>query len=112
MAEFDDDDLDAIEARARDATPGPWEAFVEGRDHLAGADLIRTGGMDESGPDMYVTLTYWNDDGAVPAAPHDLDFIAAARQDIPRLVAELRRMRELHPPQPVQRADVSSGSVC
>jgi hypothetical protein len=29
----------------------------------------------------------------LPAGANDLDFIAAARQDVPRLVAEVRRLR-------------------
>jgi hypothetical protein len=35
---------------------------------------------------MYVSLE------TSPAPPTDLDFIAAARQDVPRLVAEIRRL--------------------
>ena len=91
MNELTDEELDAIQARAAAATPGPWEAFVEGRDHLAGDDFIRTGGLNDDAPDMYVDLFY----GArkMPAPPADLDFIAAARQDIPRLIAEVRRLR-------------------
>jgi hypothetical protein len=38
---------------------------------------------------MYVTRD------TKPAAPDDLDFIAHARQDIPRLVAEIRRLRRV-----------------
>ena len=96
MAEFDEADLDAIEARAGAATPGPWKAFVEGRDHLSGDDFLRTGGLDDSAPDMYVSLAYSNKSGAVPASPNDLDFIASSRQDVPRLVAEARRLRAFH----------------
>lgn len=84
-------ELAAIEARAGAATRGPWEAFVEGRDHLSGDDFIRTGGLDDGAPDMYVTLHF--DTRAVPALSADLDFIAAARQDVERLVAEIRRLR-------------------
>jgi hypothetical protein len=36
---------------------------------------------------MYVSL-----DGR-PAGANDLDFIASARQDVPRLIAEIRRLR-------------------
>jgi len=85
------EELDIIEARAAAATPGPWESSIEGRDHLAGDGFIRTGGLNDDAPDMYVTL--WFGVRKVPAPPADLDFIAAARQDVPRLVAELRRLR-------------------
>ena len=91
-----DAELDEIEARALGATAGPWEAFVEGRDHLGGDDFIRTGGVeDDTAPDMYVSLAFPDRPGGVPAPPPDLDFIAAARQDVPRLVKEIRRLREL-----------------
>jgi hypothetical protein len=81
------EELDAIAERCSTATPGPWRAFVEGRDHVSGDSFIMTGEGKSRGPDMYVTL-----DG-VPASPADLDFIAAAREDIPRLIAEVRRLR-------------------
>ena len=86
-----DEEVRSIEVRCDAATSGPWESFVEGRDHLAGDDFIRTGGLDHDSPDMYVTLY----SGAVPrpASAADLDFIAHARQDIPRLIAEIRRLQ-------------------
>ena len=86
-----DEELDAIEARANAATKGPWQALVEGRDHRGGDNFIRVGGLDDEAPDMYVTLYY----GATrtPAPPSDLDFIAASRQDVVRLVREVRRLR-------------------
>ncbi len=73
---------------------GPWECFVEGRDHWGGDNFIRTGGFDDASPDMYVTLTYWGRVTPQPAGAADLDFIASARQDVPRLVAEIRRLRD------------------
>jgi hypothetical protein len=72
---------------------GPWESFVEGRDHVAGDDFIRTGWPDSKAPDIYVSFVYAATPGQVPAGADDLDFIAAARQDVPRLVDEIRRMR-------------------
>jgi len=80
--------------RADEATAAPWEAWVEGRDGTSGESFIRTGGMDDSSPDMYVTLSYWEGPASLAGA-NDLDFIAAARQDVPRLVAEVRRLRAL-----------------
>ncbi|MGW6708597.1 hypothetical protein ACWGDE_27410 [Streptomyces sp. NPDC054956] len=85
------DEIDAIEKRCANASPGAWQAFVEGRDHWGGDDFIRIGGLDDSEPDMYVSRS--TDRGLTPADDHDLDFIAHARQDIPRLVAEIRRLR-------------------
>ena len=91
-----DAELDDMEARAMAATQGPWRAFVEGRDHLSGDSFIRTG--DDAAPDMYVSVVSPDRSGEVPAPVADLDFIASARQDLPRLVTELRRLRQLPGP--------------
>jgi hypothetical protein len=71
-------ELDQIEARLRAAAPGPWKSFVEGRDHTSGSSFIATPGSD-------IELA-----GATTA---DQDFIAHARQDLPRLLDEVRRLR-------------------
>jgi hypothetical protein len=62
------------------ATPGPWTAFLEGRNHDSGSSFIRTPGED-------IELT-----GATSA---DLELIARARQDLPLLIAELERLDAL-----------------
>ena len=82
-------ELAAMERRAAAATRGPWQSFVEGRNHESGDSMIRLGGLDDACPDMYVT----HEKRPAPAA--DLDFIAHARQDLPRLVAEVRRLRSI-----------------
>lgn len=70
--------LDAIQARAEVTTPGPWRSYIEGRDHWGGADFIQTA----------------SDDFEFVGATHaDQDFIAHARQDVPRLISEIRRLR-------------------
>ena len=89
-----DDELERLQELTDAALPGPWKAFVEGRDHYSGDDFIRTGGLDDSGPDLYVTASYWDNEQPQPAGAADLDFIAAARRDVPRLVAEIRRLRK------------------
>jgi hypothetical protein len=53
-----------------------------------GPDFIMITECDDSQPDMYVQ----HDDKPAPAA--DLEFIAAARNAILRLIAEVRRHRE------------------
>jgi hypothetical protein len=70
--------LAEMEKRCSEATPGPWQSWVEGRDHYAGDSFIRT-----DGEDIYLS-------GATVA---DQDFIAHARQDVPRLIAEVRALR-------------------
>jgi hypothetical protein len=86
---IDDHDLEEIERRAAAATPGPWQEFIDARDDISGDDFIMTGGMANHGPDIYVSHEN------VPAPAADLEFIAHARQDVPRLVAEVRRLRAL-----------------
>ena len=80
-----DGELDEIEALCGAATKAPWESFVEGRDHTSGSSFIRTGGLGDKSPDIELL-------GATTA---DQDFIARARQDVPRLVQEVRRLRKL-----------------
>ena len=77
---LDDDELAQIGLRCEQATPGPWKSYVEGREHMSGSDFIMT-----EGEDIYLT-------GATVA---DQDFIAHARQDIPRLISEVQRLRKL-----------------
>ncbi len=80
-----DQELDEISARCDEATPSPWRSFVEGRDHTGGSSFI----MRDEGAVRHedIELT-----GATVA---DQDFIAHARQDVPRLVAEVVRLRRM-----------------
>lgn len=67
-------ELDAIEAMAKAATPGPWGDF--GNCNLC--DELHLGGCH-----------------APSATTEDLAFCSRARADVPALVAEVRRLREL-----------------
>lgn len=98
--------LDQIEQRCRAASKPPWQSFIEVRDHTGGDDFIRVGGMDDSEPDMYVSRS--TTEGLVPASDADLDFIAHARQDLPLLLTEVRRLRAA---QPATEPDVSAAKV-
>ena len=82
---IDEEELEEILARAEAATEAPWKSHVEGRDHTSGSSFVMTGPHGSRGDDIELT-------GATVA---DQDFIAAARQDVPRLVAEVRRLRRL-----------------
>jgi hypothetical protein len=75
-----DDALNEMERRCAAATAGPWNSYIEGRDHWGGDSFIQTGGED-----IYLQ-------GATHA---DQDFIARARQDLPALIQEIRRLRRL-----------------
>jgi hypothetical protein len=78
-----DKELQDIKDRCRVVTPGPWRSYIEGRDHTSGSDFIMTGEAGARGNDIELT-------GATKA---DQDFIAHARQDVPRLLAEVERLR-------------------
>ncbi|MBB4637833.1 hypothetical protein FHS01_003892 [Longimicrobium terrae] len=75
-------DLQAIEARVRAVSSGPWASYIEGRDHWSGSDFIMTPGEDIE----------------LGATDEDQDFIAAARREVPRLVAVARRLRSAADP--------------
>jgi hypothetical protein len=79
-----DAELDAMQRRADAAVDGPWEAFVEGFDD-AGSSCIFVG--DDEHPEIYLSPQRYAN-----SAP-ELNFIAASRQDVPRLIAEVRRLR-------------------
>ena len=76
---LDDSELLRIQRLCEAATPGPWKAYIEGRDHESGSSFIQT-----SGPDIELS----------GARDEDYDFIASARQDLPRLLDEVRRLRQ------------------
>ncbi len=86
-------DLDAIEARAEAATPGPWTARL--RDDMWEIN-------DGSGSNFVsIVESCWLPDdcdagqyGGIPDVD-DARFIAHARTDVPALVAELRAAREV-----------------
>lgn len=86
-----DQELWEISNRAERATRGPWKSCIEGRDHLSGDNFIMTGIKEgdniwsqHRGTDIYLSGTT-ND---------DQDFIANSRQDIPRLIDEIFRLRK------------------
>lgn len=70
--------LEEIEARANAATPGPWEAFD---------NYISTG--DEIFADVHSSNPMYGD------ASNDTQFIAHAREDVPSLLEEVKRLRSL-----------------
>jgi hypothetical protein len=80
-----DEELAAIRARCEAATPAPWRSYFEGRDHTSGSDFIMTGEDARRGNDLELA-------GATRA---DQDFIAHARQDVPRLLDEIARLRRM-----------------
>ena len=81
-----DIELDELERLISAASPAPWIAHVG--PGIGGDDVIWLGGTDDSQPDMYVRHE------GQPAPSSDFEFIAAARNYLPRLVLEIRRLRD------------------
>jgi hypothetical protein len=110
-----DAELAAIESRANAAMPGPWYARDADDDHCARAQFVGTrrtrvrvkrgergAGMElaaglpgQEPPDTVVAITFLQYPGLAECNQHDenTEFIAHAREDVPRLVAEIRRLR-------------------
>jgi hypothetical protein len=84
-AELSDKELDRIEQLSKAATPGPWISYVVGRDAYAGWNRIELGLCNELGSFTSIEL--------LGGRPADQDFIASARQDVPRLLREIRALR-------------------
>jgi len=87
--EFDSiswEELDEIEALAAAATPGPWTPFLEGTQPIGGCSVIWVAGLNDA-PDMYL----WLDHEMAP--DEDFEFVAHAREDVPHLIAEIRRLK-------------------
>ena len=74
---IDEARLASIEARAREATPGPWEHDIEGN-YIDG----------RGGTTAVARLLDYDDISAADGA-----FIVAARTDVPDLIADLRLER-------------------
>ena len=73
-------ELNLIRMRCEKTTEGPWVSYVEGRDHTSGSNFIMTNGED-------IEL--------LGASIDDQDFIAHAKQDIPKLLKEVERLKQL-----------------
>ncbi|MYW03037.1 hypothetical protein [Streptomyces sp. SID3343] len=104
--ELSEEELQLIEERAGSATPGPW--FVRDLDDRENMSLTAVStmpgtGFDEKWPnfnsDDMVALTLVQDPEYATTRDElwdqNADFIACARQDIPRLISEVRRLRSL-----------------
>ena len=72
-----------IENRCEAARPGPWLSYIKGRDHTSGSNFIQFGKEENRLDDIELT----------GATQEDQDFIASARQDIPLLILEIKRLK-------------------
>ncbi|MBP0448456.1 hypothetical protein J5Y04_02670 [Kitasatospora sp. RG8] len=89
-----DDELTAIERRAAAAAPGPWKAHLEGQG-IGGESFIQVRPDADPDDEIYVRRYVGNAElgSRHPELHADLEFIASARSDVPRLVAEVRRLQ-------------------
>lgn len=79
MSILSEEELIIIKERCNKTTKAPWVSYVEGRDHGCGSNFIMTGDED-------IEL--------IGATIEDQDFIAHARQDIPKLLQEIKRLKQ------------------
>lgn len=92
-------DLNAIEARCEAATAGPWRmspasAASDKPARVTTSQMVRGYARDRRDIGIVCEIT----DGAGrfdDQLDADANFIAAAREDVPRLVAEVRRLRAI-----------------
>jgi hypothetical protein len=104
LPELTDEELATIESRASVATPGPW--FVRWLDDESAANLVGVSTKPDTGrherfPDfdastmvamtvvqnpLYCFIGDWREE-------KNAEFIAHAREDIERLIGEVRRLR-------------------
>lgn len=85
FAGIDDDELARMARQAEEATAGPWMSYVVGRDADVETSRIELGSCNELGSFECIEL--------IGGRAADHDFIASARQDVPRLVEEVRALR-------------------
>jgi hypothetical protein len=106
MEPITDEDLAEIEEIVEAATPGPWYVRFLDDDHamnLVTVSTVPDAGRGERRPDFdhreVVAATLVQEPRYVDVGDERWDenaqFIATARRDVPRLVAEVRRLRRL-----------------
>jgi hypothetical protein len=90
-SQLTEQELDSIESRCSQASPAPWTSYWEGRDGESFDSFIM---FHREGKqcDLYLSFDCTLNSEARRLA--DQDFIAHAREDLPRLLAEVRRLRQ------------------
>jgi hypothetical protein len=79
------EEIAEIRGRCDRASAGPWRSMIEGRDHASGNNFIMTGPANARGDDIELS----------GATTDEQELIAQARQDVPRLLEEVRRGRSM-----------------
>jgi hypothetical protein len=78
--------LDALKALAENATPGPWDTDQEG-------DVVSWHHGTASDSPEPVPIASPLDDDEDASNPFDMLFVAATREAVPALIAEVERLR-------------------
>jgi hypothetical protein len=94
-----DADLALIEQRAAtalDVAPAPWNPWLETRHGIGGCSFIQFGADPNTDNELYLDLRLGPEQIWSPGERLDavVDFLGSAAEDIPRLVAEVRRLRQ------------------
>nr|BFE60513.1 hypothetical protein GCM10020063_050390 [Dactylosporangium thailandense] len=97
-------DLDAIDLRCAAAfavVPTPWTAHVETRSGIGGNSFVQ-GGDPDVDHELYLDVRAGTEQLRSPDARLDavVGFVAAASEDLPRLLSEVRRLRSQAPAEP------------
>jgi hypothetical protein len=96
--ELSDSDLDEIEHRATTAfgvAPLPWTPWLETRGGLGGCSFVQFGGEMDPDAEMYFEVRLGAERLVSPDARLDaiIGFVGNAAADVPRLIAEIKRLR-------------------
>lgn len=98
------DTLTQIKARAEEATEGPWEVYDANEGMFPPRPLWSVDNEANRSHEDYGDEDYWPaiDLHLETGAKEDAEFIAAARDNVPRLVEALEAVLELHRPEPFE----------
>ncbi len=88
-----EDQIAEIQARCDAATPGPWEWDQERGRPVTLADLEEDGYPLTRMSILSIGGGAWRN--RIEGRPDDEEFIARAREDVPLLLAEIKRLRAL-----------------
>lgn len=92
-----EEELAAMEKRLAAAAPAPWWGWLETRDCTGGESFIQITPDADEDNEIYFSRFIGGRELKSPneQLDADVDFIAHAREDMPRLIAEIRRLRGL-----------------
>jgi hypothetical protein len=88
-------DLEAIKARAEAATDGPWSREFHHDENAIIAILPPLPKRKRARKIIIGRESYGYDDPGLFPGDDDVEFIAHARQDVPDLLAEIERLRDI-----------------